>query len=723
MNTHISLLLPVIMIVSLVGCNTLATKPSSGREKLSQQQALEDVADNNSTQNSSSVDSTYRIETEPTDLAWAFFDKAFAAEQSNLFATPWPDANEPPPKQSMKKVSPTLRLSQQSPQTLPQRILQLSSTTQLNHTAAATNQIPNSEPSVPVTKPKKPTTKRVINSFTPAKSQSSPPKPAQLTMVKPLKSKQKSVKKSRKNNQLTANKPNSLPKLPKTTTRQGPPKQKSPAATTKTTKSSKNRVTSKTTKSSKNRVTSKTTKSSKKSRKSSKNRVTSKTTKSSTKTTKSSATHRNLWDRLRQGYHLSAIEHDEIQRFIDKYTRHPAYFTRIATKARPYLYHIVQEIEKRGMPLELALLPAIESAYEPMALSHKSAAGLWQFIPLTANEYGLKQNIWYDARRDIMASTLAALKYLQRLYKTFDQDWLLALAAYNYGQGNLRKAMNKNVAQEQPTDFWSLKLPTETREYVPKLLALAKIVAHPEEYGIKLRTIANQPYLQRVKIDYPMDLSLAANLAGLSSREFKRLNAAFRREAPDPEGPYHLTLPIPVAKSFKQRLAKLSLEQRLFTYVNTQPHHQLALTSPPAQSPEKTVLAAANPPVQQHQVSHGENLWRIAKRYNTTVAQLRELNNLKVDQALHVGKRLKVPTNVLSSQPTVMASNSESAEETQQHQVKKGETLWNIAKRYQTTVAVLRKLNELKDNSVMAGRSLLVPTTIAVLQKSVNSIQ
>jgi membrane-bound lytic murein transglycosylase D len=673
MNTHILLLFPVI-IVSLVGCNTLATKPSSGREKLSQQQILEGMADNNSTKNLSSVDSTYRIETEPTELAWAFFDKTFASKQSNLFTTSWSVANKPS-QPIMKKVSPTLHLSQQLPQTLPQRILQLSSAIQSNTIPNTTNQKSNYQPGILATELNQPTANRVINSFASIKSQTTPTKNAQSTVAKQVNFNSKIIEKSIKNNKL-ADKLNSLPpQRTKTTLRQVPPKRNLLSATTKTTKFRKKPM--------------------------------------------ASVVHRNLWDRIRQGYHLPTVEHEEIQRLVDKYTQYPAYFTRIATKARPYLYHIVQELEKRNMPLELALLPAIESAYEPMALSHKSAAGLWQFISSTADEYGLKQNIWYDGRRDIMASTSAALKYLQQLYKTFDQDWLLALAAYNYGPGNLRKVINKNLAQQQPTDFWSLELPTETREYVPKLFALAKIVAHPEEYSIKLMAIADQPYLQRVDIDYPINLSLAANLAGLSSNEFKKLNAAFRREAPDPEGPYHLTLPIQVAKRFKQRLATLPMEQRLFTYVNTQPEQQLALTSSPSHLPEKTLLAANNPAMQQHQVSNGENLWSIAKRYNTTVAQLRDLNNLKVDQALYVGKRLQVPTSVLPSQPTIIADNLESPEETQQHQVQKGETLWNIAKRYQTTVAVIRKLNELKDNSVMAGKSLIVPTTIATLQKTV----
>jgi len=676
MNTHI-LLLPVVMIVSLVGCsNTLATKPSSGREKLSQQQVLEAVAENNSTQNSSSADSTYRIETEPTALAFAFFDKAFPPERSNLFATQWVVEDEQQ-QDSMKKVSPTSRLIQRLPQTLPERILQMSSTIQLNTTPTATSQSNKHQQSISATESKQPATQRVINLFASVKSQTTSTGKTQLALVKPLNSNQDFVKQSSQSNRSMAHKPSSLKQRSEIPSHQVLQKKKVLASITNN-KHPKNRFTS--------------------------------------------VTDRDLWDRIRQGYQLPPIEHAEIQRFVDKYTQYPAYFNRISTKARPYLYHIVQELEKRGMPLELALLPAIESAYEPMALSHKSAAGLWQFVSSTADDYGLKQNIWYDARRDIMASTSAALNYLQQLYKTFDQDWLLALAAYNYGQGNLRKVMNKNLEQEKPTDFWSLELPTETREYVPKLFALAKIVAHPEEYGIKLSAIADQPYLQKVKIDYPIDLSLAANLAGLSPSEFKRLNAAFRREAPDPEGPYHLTLPVHVAESFKQRLAKLPIEQRLFTYVNTKPE-EIQVADSPSQVSEPTLLASVNTALQQHQVNNGENLWSIAKQYNTTVAQLRELNDLKVDQALYVGKRLKVPTNVLPSQPTIIADNSESQEETQQHRVQEGETLWNIAKRYQTTVAVLRKLNELKDNSVMVGKSLIVPTTIATFQKSVKSIQ
>ncbi len=678
MNTYISLLLPVAIMISLVGCNTLVTKPSSDREKLSQQQALADMADNNSTQSSLVADSTYRIETEPTALAFAFFDKTFPQESSHLFTTPWPVETEQP-KNSMKKVSPTLRSSRWLPQTLPDRILQMSSATQLNASSNKTSQLKKNQPGIPSTESNKSTTtqqKSIINSSTPVKLQAISTSNKKLASTKQFNSNQ-DVKKLSQNNYSMAHKQSSIKKQPKTRSRQVS-QQKSLLVVTRN-KPYKNRY--------------------------------------------SGASHRDLWDRIRQGYQLPPIEHAEIQRFIDKYTQYPAYFNRISTKARPYLYHIVQELEKRDMPLELALLPAIESAYETMALSHKSAAGLWQFIASTADEYGLKQNIWYDARRDIMASTSAALDYLQKLYKTFDQDWPLALAAYNYGQGNLRKAINKNLEQEKPTDFWSLELPTETREYVPKLLALAKMVAHPEEYGIKLSTIADQPYLQRVNIDYPIDLSMAANLAGLSFSEFKRLNAAFRREAPDPAGPYHLILPIHRAESFKQRLAELPIEQRLFTYVDTNPENRLVATSSSQVSEPPSLVSVVNTATQQHEVNNGENLWRIAKQYNTTVAQLRELNNLKIDQALYVGKRLKVPTNLLPSQPPIIASNLESQAETQQHQVQEGETLWNIAKRYQTTVAVIRKLNELKDNSVMVGKSLIVPTTIATFQKSVKSIQ
>ncbi len=705
MNKYISLLLPVIMTVSLVGCNTLVTKPSSGRVALSQQHTIENEAHENQDKDSY-LDATYRIDAEP--IALAFVDEDIR-EQSSLFATKWQQEEQPDQNQTNPTVlasHPIQPVKQNHLEAKKTPTLQIPSVTHTTKTSHVKEQVKESKLSTPSSQANQPTTKPVVQPPIPTKTQPT------LQSQKP--NTQKSIKKKR----LSKTHLRSKKVLAKQQSEQ-------PSTNPKSNRSAK-------------QINKPVV---------SKNVAAQKI--SSTTATKLKKRHysskQDLWERIRQGYQLPQIDNPQIQHFVDKYTKHSHYVTRISNKARPYLYHIVKEIEKRGMPLEIALLPAIESAYEPMALSHKSAAGLWQFVPATGTEYGLKQNDWYDARRDIIASTSAALNYLRRLHKLFDQDWLLALAAYNYGQGNLGKAINKNWEQEQPTDFWSLELPKETREYVPKLLALAKIVANSKEYGVKLSSIANQPYLKRIKMDHPIELSLAADLSGLSSSEFKRLNASFRRDAPDPEGPYSLTLPLHSIKKFKQRLAQIPLEQRLFNYASLEPENQ-PTTNPPSPTKEKVLVAAVSPPpMQQHQVSKGENLWHIAKQYNTTVAMLSELNNLKIEQALHVGKSLDIPitptakvadnSNNEDAQRSTKVDENESQPEptkvalavpdqiTQQHQIKPGETLWNIAKRYQTTVSVLRRLNELKNNSLIAGQFLVVPTTVATLKKSIKVIQ
>ncbi|RKZ40838.1 MAG: hypothetical protein DRQ41_08925 [Gammaproteobacteria bacterium] len=349
----------------------------------------------------------------------------------------------------------------------------------------------------------------------------------------------------------------------------------------------------------------------------------------------------DLWKRIREGYGLAMVDNSQVQSSIEEYVKFSAYFDRIARNATPYIYHIVEEIEKRGMPLEIALLPAIESAYKPMALSHKSAAGLWQFVPATGKYYGLVQNKWYDGRRDIISSTRAALDYLQKLHRSFDEDWLIALAAYNYGPGNLRKAIKKNRALEKPTDFWSLDLPKETRKYVPKLLAVSTIVANPQEYGIKLQPIANYPYLKQVNIGQQINLSLVARLAGISPTALKRLNPGYRRDATAPMGPHYIILPIHKVSRFKQRLAKIPTHLMLTKVeVLEKGHFQLA----PQPSVKTNLLsAAANP--QKHQVRKGDSLWRIAERYGITVTSLRQWNQLE-GKSLRIGQHLIVGDSV-----------------------------------------------------------------------------
>jgi len=271
----------------------------------------------------------------------------------------------------------------------------------------------------------------------------------------------------------------------------------------------------------------------------------------------------NLWQRLRAGYQLQVQDNAEITRTVGYFSRKPRYFENISQRARPYLYHIVQELERRKMPLELALLPAIESSFQPTALSPKKAAGVWQFIPSTGRNYGLRQNRFYDGRRDVLASTRAALDYLEKLHEMFDGDWLLAVAAYNCGEGAVERSIRKNQARDKPTDFWSLDLPRETRQYVPNLIAVSKIVAEPEKHEAKLSYISNRPYLQNVNVGTQINLNLAARLAGLSTHEFNRLNPGYRLGVTDPDGPHLLTLPIDKVDDFKQKLTAIPVETLL----------------------------------------------------------------------------------------------------------------------------------------------------------------
>ncbi len=360
----------------------------------------------------------------------------------------------------------------------------------------------------------------------------------------------------------------------------------------------------------------------------------------------------DLWCRIRDGYKLEVVDNSYIQRALEKYVNHPSYFENISLKAKPYLYHIVTEVEQRGMPLEIALLPAIESGFEPFATSPKRAAGLWQFIPNTGRDYGLKQTAWYDGRRDIIASTEAALDYLEKLHDLFDGDWLNALAAYNYGEGNVKQAIRRNEARGKPTDFWSLELPRETRWYVPKLLALAKVIANPQEYGIRLPSIPDSPYLKQVEFEGQISLSLAAQLVELSATDVLSLNAGYSQGVTTPDGPQKLTLPLHKAHLFKQRLAKLNLPQRLpttLTYGNglsnvnfVAANNSLASFSATVPGMSLQPPATAEAKTQQHVVSKGEFLEHIANRYGTSVTQLRLLNRLP-NNLIKAGTILTVP--------------------------------------------------------------------------------
>ena len=271
-----------------------------------------------------------------------------------------------------------------------------------------------------------------------------------------------------------------------------------------------------------------------------------------------------LWDRLFALYALPPIDHPDIDRELSWFANHPAYLERAQNRAEPFLYSIVKLVEKKNVPGEIALLPIVESAFQPNVVSPARAAGIWQFIPSTGTNYGLKRNHSYDGRRDVYASTKAAIKYLKKLHGDFG-DWLLAIAAYNCGEGAVGRAIRRNEAAGLPTDFWSLNLPQETRAYVPKLLAVSRLFADAEKYGISLKDLPNMPQYKPVKVSNHLDLALAADAAGISLDKLYELNPGFRGQYADIEGSYHLYIPAnKKAAEFRQDVERLSMSRHAY---------------------------------------------------------------------------------------------------------------------------------------------------------------
>ncbi|MDR9437605.1 MAG: transglycosylase SLT domain-containing protein, partial [Thiohalophilus sp.] len=305
----------------------------------------------------------------------------------------------------------------------------------------------------------------------------------------------------------------------------------------------------------------------------------------------------DIWQRIRTGFDLPDSDHRRVEQQLSWYARNPEYMQRVAQRARPYLYYIVETLEQYDLPLEIALLPIVESAFQPFAYSHGRASGIWQFIPATGRLYGLKQNWWYDGRRDIYASTEAAAKFLKRMHDYYDGDWMHALASYNSGIGNVNRAIRRNKARQRPIDFFSLNLPRETEAYVPKLLALKKLIAAPQDYGIQLDPIPDEPYFARVDIQGQIDLAKAAELAELDLDELYRLNPGYNRWATAPDGPHYLLLPIESVATFETRLAELD-------------RHQMVTW-------------------QRHRIRQGDTLSGIADRYNTSINTIKRINRLR----------------------------------------------------------------------------------------------
>ena len=417
---------------------------------------------------------------------------------------------------------------------------------------------------------------------------------------------------------------------------------------------------------------------------------------------------KDMWDRVRRGFAIPNLDTDLTQRWTDYYARHPESVQRMSQRAGKYLYHIVDELDRRGMPTELALLPFVESAYNPVAYSRAKASGLWQFIPSTGLHYNLKQDVWHDQRRDPVASTSAALDYLSYLYD-FQGDWYLALASYNWGEGSVKRAMEKNAARGVPADYLSLKMPEETRNYVPKLQAIKNIIANPKKYGITLPEVSNTPYFAEVHKTDDMDIEVAAKLAEISLEEFKLLNAGYNRPVILSQHAPTLLLPTDKVDTFKSNLE---------TYTGK-------LSS-----------------WQTYTAKSGESFASIAKQHGITLGQLRKLNGIGAKESRAVAQTLLVPAEggsvglqlasleltETASPPAAQAARSKAAPRNavkgprdvvvlrrqanvRTHTVKSGDTLFALAKRYNTSVDELRKLNNLKGNTLARGTQLRVPGT------------
>jgi len=398
----------------------------------------------------------------------------------------------------------------------------------------------------------------------------------------------------------------------------------------------------------------------------------------------------DLLVRLRYGFSLDQEDNSRIQAELNWFVSHPDYLTRVLTRAQRYLPHITDELQRRGLPLELALLPIVESAYDPFAYSHGRAAGLWQMIPGTASRFGLKQNWWYDGRRDVVESTRAALDYLEHLYDFNEGNWLNAIASYNSGEGNVRKSVRRNRAANKPDDFWNLRLSKETSSYVPRLLALVEIVRNPAQFNITLPRVPDVPQFVVADIGSQIDLALAAELAGVNVDTVYAFNPGYNRWSTDPGGPHKLVMPVAVADDFAAALEMVPANERVRW--------------------------------KRHKIKSGEAISQIALKYHTTVSAIRSANNLR-GNTIRAGQHLMIP---VATKPLTAYSKSADARLAQtqnrqraankvEHIVRSGESFWTISRKYNVSTRQLSAWNGMAPRDTLpVGRKLVVWTNADV---------
>lgn len=390
----------------------------------------------------------------------------------------------------------------------------------------------------------------------------------------------------------------------------------------------------------------------------------------------------DLWERIVVGYAIPDINGPLVEKWERWYAERPDYVARMVERSRRYLYHIVGEVTARGMPTEIALLPMVESAYNPVAMSTSRASGIWQFIPSTGKHYGLNQDFWMDSRRDVLAGTDKALTYLVKLHGDFD-DWQLALAGYNWGEGNVAKAIAKNKAKGLPTDYQSLKMPAETENYLPKLQAVKNIVRDPEKFGLALADVPDAPYFAVVKTTRKMDTKFAAELAEISLEDFLALNPQHNRPVIAGADQQSILLPIDNAEIFAAKLD---------------------LTNQPTVS------------WQAYRMRPNETLPQVAARYGMSVETLRAVNGIGARAKVPSGHTLLVPSQ--SASTDAVASLSQAvfttvpSGRTFYYTAKKGDRLTAIAARYGVTTQELKSWNGLGKDTLAVGQKLRVTSDV-----------
>ena len=432
----------------------------------------------------------------------------------------------------------------------------------------------------------------------------------------------------------------------------------------------------------------------------------------------------DLWERIRSQLSLKiSQDYLDAERYRSRFVDNQHAVNRISKSGQRYLFHTVEKAEELNVPIELALLPFVESEFDPYAQSYNGASGMWQFLPATGREWGLKTNWWYDGKRDVIASTDAAFKFLIYLNKKFDGDWLLAMAAYNAGPGRVNKAIKKNKSLNKPIDFWSLDLPKETTAYVPKLLVLSELIQNPAAFNVKLPSIANRPYFNIVEIPGQVDLMQAADLAGMTPEAIYELNPGFNQWATDPNGPHYLLLPVGVADRFALRMASLEKIELVqwdrykikrgdnLSKIGKQYSIEIAILKEINQMDTDVIYAGQEimvprgpawektftPKSREYKVAKGDSFWAISKKFGVSIQDIVLWNDLSISKPLQIGQTIKI----FSKYERVRGKTPVKKTRTLLYPVKSGDNLYRIAQRFSVEIKEIQKWNEINSSSLI----------------------